>query len=619
MSKTVLAIKAIILLLLSHLPAFSDELRDRSGHMLLDESASATLSDVIDESFTPFSGAIARGYTKSALWIRMRIPESNDGENWAILVRPAFLKRVELYDPSLRGNTAPPLFSGRDAPTSADTHIGLDNGFIIPSSRDTRDIYLRITSNTTLTVDITVLPASEANRLSFVAGGLVAAYFSFILGFGLWGLITWTLRGDTLYALFAARQFFASTHIFVYFGLLRFFFSGFAGADARDLIYVLATCTVGPAGGIFDVRLVSEFGGSRRLRYAIYAVLSVPVLTIPLALLGHTQTALQVGTLFVNIQMLLLVMLSFTASSDQSRPLGVLSLRLVRVGYIIMAAVVTVPIFMYLNVLQTSVPLFKMIFLHAAISTIVLFGLLSIRNRQRDLAEQEARLLLSFKEAELREESNRRQEKESFLSMLTHELRNPLSIIQIIAEGDNKSAIRLQKAARDMANVIDRVEQSEMIDGGKIHLEQLDFDFTDLIEKTVSSHVGIVLDVQGPQIIHSDPRLLQHILENLLDNAKKYCASGTEIRVQVETETVAHRTGVVFRVSNVVGEAGIPDLDRVFAKYYRAKRAHRKPGSGLGLFLVDRWVSALDGTVQCLISDEGEGVRMITFIVWVPK
>jgi signal transduction histidine kinase len=97
-----------------------------------------------------------------------------------------------------------------------------------------------------------------------------------------------------------------------------------------------------------------------------------------------------------------------------------------------MAAVVVIPLLMYLNILDTSVPVFKMIFLHALISTIILFGLLQIRNRQRDLAEQETKILLSLKDAALIQESSRRQEKESFLSMLTHELRNPLSVIQAV-------------------------------------------------------------------------------------------------------------------------------------------------------------------------------------------
>ncbi len=88
-----------------------------------------------------------------------------------------------------------------------------------------------------------------------------------------------------------------------------------------------------------------------------------------------------------------------------------------------MNAVVVVPQLMYHNVLKSSVPLFNIVFLHVVISKITLFAILSIRSRQRDFLAQEARHLVKVSDAELRQETSRRIEKERFLSMLTHELR----------------------------------------------------------------------------------------------------------------------------------------------------------------------------------------------------
>jgi signal transduction histidine kinase len=589
---------------------------------LTDDDRSLTLSDAISGDFEHFEGSIAKGYSSAALWLRLSIAGSNSPEDLAIVIQPAFLRSIELYDPAINGLDAPPVMSGRDAPIEASNHIGLESGFIIPASTHRRDVYLRLTSTTSLTADVTVMPADQATKTGFVQGGLVAVYVAFLLSFGVWALMAWAIRRDTLYGLFALRQLFSSAHIFIYFGSLRFFTSGILSADARDLIYVSVGCTVASVAGLFDVRLISDFGGSRRLKQAIYTILCSPAVTLPLAVLGHVQTALQITTLLINLQFLLLVALTFTAKGYGTNSLGQLSLWLVRCGYLVMATVIIVPLLMYLNILGTSVPVFKIVFLHAIISTIVLFGLLLIRNRQRDLAEQEARVLLSVKEAELLKESSRRREKESFLSMLTHELRNPLSVIQLLSNSDKATDRTLRQAATDMADVIARVEQSERIDGGQIHVERSQFDLTAMVAQVVQSHSErgrVSFDDPGSHRVASDPGLMVHVLENLLDNALKYGAKGTEVGVAVSAEVLDGQAGVVVRVSNQIGDAGAPDPDRVFTKYYRSKRAHRKPGSGLGLFLVARWVQALGGKVEFGLSQTTAGAQTITFSLWVPR
>lgn len=252
------------------------------------------------------------------------------------MITPAFLRRIELYDPAINGLDASPVLSGRDAPIEQNNHVGLDSGFIIPSLHYKRDVYLRLTTTTTLTADVYVTRAETATRNSFVRGGLVAVYIAFLLSFCVWGLMAWGVRRDALYGLFALRQLFSSAHIFVYFGSLRFFSSGFLSADARDLIYVSVACTVASVAGLFDVRLISDFGGSRLVRQAIYTILCLPVLTLPIAALGHAQTALQVSSLLINLQFLLLVVLTFTAKGYGTTGLGQLSLWMVRCGYLVM-------------------------------------------------------------------------------------------------------------------------------------------------------------------------------------------------------------------------------------------------------------------------------------------
>jgi signal transduction histidine kinase len=622
MTRTAIALWLTILSLFAGLPALSQESPEFSSAFFIDDSRTATIADAINADYMPFDGSIAQGYSTAALWLRLSIAGNNSPEDLAIVIKPAFLRRIELYDPTIKGVDAPPVLSGRDAAIEANNHLGLDSGFIIPSLPYKRDVYLRLTTTTSLTAEISIMPADRATQRGFLQGSLVAVYIAVLLSFGVWGLMAWAIRRDALYGLFALRQLFSSAHIFVYFGSLRFLLSGFLTADTRDLLYAFFACTVASVAGLFDVRLITEFGGSRRLRQAIYVILCLPAVTLPLAALGHVQTALQISSLLINLQFLLLVALTFTVNGYSTNSLGRLSLWLVRCGYLAMATVVVIPLLMYLNILGTSVPVFKLVFLHAIISTIILFGLLLIRNRQRDLAEQEARFLLSVKEAELRTENNRRIEKESFLSMLTHELRNPLSVIQLLSSSDRATDQTLRQAASDMADVLARVEQSERFDGGQIQVERSQFDLAALVAQVVQAHSvrdRVSFADPGPELVRSDPRMMQHVLENLLDNAAKYSAKDTEVHVDVLATNADGQAGVVVRVSNVVGDAGVPDPDRVFRKYYRSNGAHRKPGSGLGLFLVARWVAALGGKVDFGVSGTTADAQEAIFSVWIPR
>lgn len=602
--------------------SFAEEKLTFASSYWVDEGRAASFAEAQRAEFTETYGSVALGYSPHALWIRLTIAGQTDADDLAVVVRPAFLRSIELYDPEVNGMTAPPVLSGRDAVIEDGNHVGLDNGFIIPASPETRDVYLRITTTTSLTADVTVLPADEATQNSLVLVGFVAVYFAFLLGFCLWSIVAWSIRKDHLYGLFALRQLYSLAHIFVFFGSLRFFLSGSFDAEGKELVYAFVSCSAASVIGYFDVRLISEFGGSRRLRRAIYVLLCVPVVTLAYIALGQVQTALQITAVSVNLQMFALVAYALTVRVDSTKPYAKTSLLLLRFGYVIMAAVVVVPLLMYQNLLHTSVPMFKILFLHAMISTISLFAILSIRSRQRDLMAQEARLLVEVKEAELRQESSRRMEKERFLSMLTHELRNPLSVIELLPGTDPTSVTTVRKAARDMADVIDRVEQSERIDGGQLQVEKAAVDLSQLLGQVAEHHSALdrlVIESKSSQLVLSDARLLQRIIENLLDNAAKYSKLGSEIRVELAADFRDGQKGAQLTVANEIGKAGPPDPDRLFTKYYRAKGAHRQPGSGLGLFLVASWVAALGGEITYRQEDQLNGAQLARFTVWVPK
>jgi signal transduction histidine kinase len=67
---------------------------------------------------------------------------------------------------------------------------------------------------------------------------------------------------------------------------------------------------------------------------------------------------------------------------------------------------------------------------------------------------------------------------------------------------------------------------------------------------------------------------------------------------------------ITLTITNTVGEVGLPDEEKIFTKYYRAEKAHKYTGSGLGLYLVINLIKLLKGQARYFISTDR---KLITF------
>jgi signal transduction histidine kinase len=101
-----------------------------------------------------------------------------------------------------------------------------------------------------------------------------------------------------------------------------------------------------------------------------------------------------------------------------------------------------------------------------------------------------------------------------------------------------------------------------------------------------------------------DEHLLRHILENLLSNAAKYSAEGSEIRIAVERQ----QEQAVIEVED--RGIGIPaaDQSRLFETFHRASNVENRPGTGLGLSIVRKSVDLHGGDIS-FASSTGKGTR----------
>ncbi len=246
---------------------------------------------------------------------------------------------------------------------------------------------------------------------------------------------------------------------------------------------------------------------------------------------------------------------------------------------------------------------------------------------ERKLAEQELRNALA-RERELNEL------KSNFISMVSHEYRNPLGIIlsstellkryhdQLTPAERMESILDIEVATRRMAGMIDNLLLMGKAEAGKLMLSTKLVDLVELVQVIVDEVLSGVDDTRDIVLEHrgidnfatADEQLLRLILSNLLTNALKYSPADRAPRITLE------RVGrhAVFSIHD--DGIGIPEEDRpgLFQAFRRARNVGLVNGTGLGLYIVKHCVELHRGTLD-LQSAVGKGTTVtVTLPVFPP-
>jgi signal transduction histidine kinase len=244
--------------------------------------------------------------------------------------------------------------------------------------------------------------------------------------------------------------------------------------------------------------------------------------------------------------------------------------------------------------------------------------------RRAALAVDNARLYRASQEAERR--------KDEFLSMLAHELRNPLApilnatqVLEKIGSADPQAqemrAI-IRRQAYHLARLVDDLLDVARLQSGRILLRRESVDLRDVATrcletlraagKATGGEVSLSLGTES-LVVEGDPVRLDRVIGNLLDNAVKYSPPGGPISVAVER---AGSEGVV-RVRDR-GQGIAPErLPHIFEPFSQAPKSldRSNGGLGLGLSVVRRLVEMHGGKVMAQSPGPGQGSE---FVVRLP-
>lgn len=218
-----------------------------------------------------------------------------------------------------------------------------------------------------------------------------------------------------------------------------------------------------------------------------------------------------------------------------------------------------------------------------------------------------------------------------FVSMVCHEFRTPLAIIdgnayRLLRRHRTMPTHRLEDALAKirtsvgrLTDLMESVLSAARLEAGTIKFEPQPCDPARMIQEVVANHQEVnpthrlVADLERlPAEFVMDVKLMRQVISNLLSNAIKYSAEGTTVWIDASS---TEEGGLVVAVKDE--GVGIPEdeLERLFERFFRASTSTGIAGTGIGLHMVKALVELHDGAVD-VASDIGKGT---TFSVHLPR
>ncbi|BDS11334.1 PAS domain-containing sensor histidine kinase [Aureispira anguillae] len=221
--------------------------------------------------------------------------------------------------------------------------------------------------------------------------------------------------------------------------------------------------------------------------------------------------------------------------------------------------------------------------------------------------------------------------KTRFISTASHEFRTPLSSILSSASlierytttetNDKrlKHVNRIKSSIQNLTQILSDFLSLTKLEEGKTEQQKHIFDLSTLIhsiieEVSVFAKKGQSFDYKHTgeiSVIYSNTQNIKNILINLLSNAIKYSASDSKIYISsiIDDKTI--------KVAVKDEGIGIPleQQKHLFSRFFRADNATAIQGTGLGLYIVRKYLENLDGDIN-FVSELNKGT---TFTISIPK
>ena len=218
--------------------------------------------------------------------------------------------------------------------------------------------------------------------------------------------------------------------------------------------------------------------------------------------------------------------------------------------------------------------------------------------------------------------------RDEFVAVAAHELKTPLTVLQLQLHGLGKRAAEIDpalsrraglalRAGKGIAALIDSLLDASRIASGTLEIKPERCDLSALATEVVdrftdlAEHSGCELSLRAPAPVFGnwDRLRIEQALTNVLSNALKY-AAGKPVSISV---SVVDTNALLEIRDNGPGVAG-EEIERIFGRYERAVSVRHYGGMGLGLYLTRQIVEQHGGTVTARNLAEGGA----SFVIRLP-
>jgi len=589
------------------------------------------------------------GLTSSAYWIRVSVQRLEAArEDWLLVLEYPKLYELDVYSPDGQA-----IYTGSSRVFSSRPYF--DRFFVLPLKVSTQpsDVFIRVTSRYSLTVPMTIWQPDAYRQSQQQFQLMQFMYYGGLVVLAMYGLVIYLTLRDKRFVIYCAYITTAGMGIFASNGFGRQLI--WPDAVVFDEISQSAFLTLGAFFVVLFARklllLTSDRSWvSRGMQWsqAFFFVIFCLILLQPVVpvVLRPANQSLMLNSLAMGV----LISIASVRAYLQKRQ----GIRFFLAGWVVLwlgSSIAALRMFGWipsngftLYALQLSTVV-EMVLMALALADLLRIEHLAHQEAQKAaLASNQALLQLtqaseeSLKnavlertgrlEASLQTERSLREQYVRFGSMISHEFRTPLSIIQsqasLMRKEHERGIDQITKRLDVMASATKRlvVMFDKWLNSDAINqtMEVLDFQNLELgpwLKTLVNTNAHLLMEHPvnlqlSPQAndIRADEYHLGVALINLIDNAVKYSEKNTPITI--ETLRRADHIGVA-----VTNEgAGIPleFQEKIFNDFFRVSPESSIRGVGLGLSIVQRIAHAHGGSVD-LSSMPGHGA---TFCIWLP-
>ncbi len=592
-----------------------------SRGVLEDRSGSLAIADVVGRDFKPIGSTLSKGFTSSAIWLRLNVRAPAKGSEAVLFIRQPFLNEIRLYE-VVAGNPTvwKTRVTGNHYPYGERDRARKTLGFTVKVAAPETTYYLRVKSRSVVQVSMEALEPDEAERKDNQLDLLEVFFVTSMLLLLLWAIHSYLLDRLPVVGLFAIHQAMYTLYGVAITGYLAPLIpAGFP--QLADWATAIPYCAVSFTTLLFCRELFKPYQPPPLLMRGLDLFLLVFPIQLAAMALGYTPVAVIINLVLIRVSWWYFVVMVFTLRREQSP-----SRRSLQIFFVTITIIFS--LFWIFGSSDSLIAKNKLLGRQILIANGLIIGgifAMILNARSRRLLQEAQRSALEL------------QAKSEFLALVSHEIRTPLNALvgfSSLARAtkdpvklDQYHAI-LEQSSHSLMELVNGILDMSKIEAGRMELEAVPFNLRQLVtdldepyrhlanQKMLEFKLGVTDDV--PAWVLGDPVRLRQILANLLANAVKFTENG-EVSFSISCNSRLEGnapSSVRFEVRDT--GIGIPESgrNRLFQPFRQLDPSITRTfgGSGLGLAIVRNLVEMMHGSIT-VDSREGQGS---CFVVELP-